>query len=167
MLASQSESLSSQKAHMNDGLKKAWTEVVRPLLRRPPELQVAALCCREGEAGTEVLMITSRDTGRWVMPKGWLMEGMNAAEAAREEAWEEAGVKSARISEEPIGVYHYEKHLDDGYAAPVEVQVFRLDVEALSDVYPEARERARLWLDPETAAGRVDEPELKELLLQL
>ena len=140
---------------MNDGLKKAWTEMVQPLFRRPPELQVAALCCRAGENGTEVLMITSRDTGRWVMPKGWLMDGKNAAEAACEEAWEEAGVN------------HYEKRLDDGYVAPVEVQVYRIDVEELDDAYPESRERARLWLDPATAANRVDEPSLKELLLQL
>lgn len=152
---------------MNDGLKKAWTEMVQPLFRRPPELQVAALCCRAGENGTEVLMITSRDTGRWVMPKGWLMDGKNAAEAACEEAWEEAGVKTANVSEAPVGVYHYEKRLDDGYVAPVEVQVYRIDVEELDDAYPESRERARLWLDPATASNRVDEPSLKELLLQL
>jgi len=152
---------------MNDGLKKAWTEMVQPLLRRPPELQVAALCCRAGEKGTEVLMITSRDTGRWVMPKGWLMKGLNGAQAAREEAWEEAGVRAANVSEDPVGVYHYEKHLDDGYAAPVEVQVYRLEVATLSESYPEAPERTRLWLSPETAANRVEEPELKELLLQL
>ncbi|WP_397542675.1 NUDIX domain-containing protein [Roseovarius salis] len=152
---------------MTDGLKAAWAGMVRPLLRRPPQLQVAALCCRESGEGTEVLMITSRGTGRWVMPKGWLMDGMDAAEAARQEAWEEAGVKSARVSPEVVGTYRYEKQLDDGYAAPVEVQVYRLDVEALSDIYPEARERARLWLSPRTAANRVDEPELKELLLRL
>lgn len=152
---------------MTDGLKKAWTEMVQPLLRRPPELQVAALCCRAGDDGTEVLMITSRDTGRWVVPKGWLMAGRDAAEAAREEAWEEAGVQEARVIPEPIGVYHYEKQLDDGYTAPVQVQVFRLEVETLADIYPEARERARLWLSPEVAATRVEEPELKELLRQL
>lgn len=152
---------------MNDGFKKAWTEVVQPLFRRPPELQVAALCCRTGENGTEVLMITSRDTGRWVVPKGWLMDGKNAAEAACEEAWEEAGVKTANVSAAPVGVYHYEKRLSDGYVAPVEVQVYRVDVAELEDCYPESRERARLWLAPETAANRVEEPSLKELLLQL
>ena len=152
---------------MQDGFKKAWAEMVQPLLRRPPELQVAALCCRAGENGTEVLMITSRDSGRWVTPKGWLMEDMNAAEAAAQEAWEEAGVRAARVSPEPIGTYHYEKELSNGYTAPVEVQVYRLEVETLADIYPEARERARLWLDPETAANRVAEPELRDLLLQL
>lgn len=152
---------------MTESLKKAWAEMVRPLLRRPPELQVAAICCRAGSNGTEVLMITSRDTGRWIVPKGWLIEGKNTAEAALEEAWEEAGVEQARITPEPIGTYHYDKRVDDGYAAPVEVQVFRLEVDTLSDIYPESRERARLWLDPATAADRVDEPELKELLRQL
>jgi len=152
---------------MTEGFKKAWTEMVRPLLRRPPELQVAALCCRTESGSTKVLMITSRDTGRWIVPKGWLIEGKNAAQAVLEEAWEEAGVKRARIKPESVGTYHYEKRLDDGYAAPVEVQVFRLDVESLADIYPESRERARLWLEPATAADRVDEPELKALLLQL
>jgi 8-oxo-dGTP pyrophosphatase MutT (NUDIX family) len=153
---------------MTGPLKKAWAEMVQPLLRRPPELQVAALCCRTAEdGGTEVLLITSRDTGRWVLPKGWLMEDMNAAEAARAEAWEEAGVKAANVSTEPYGVYHYDKRLDDGYSAPVEVRVYKIDVEELSDVYPETRERARLWLSPEMAAARVAEPELKALLRQL
>jgi len=152
---------------MTDGLKKAWAEMVQPLLRRPPELQVAALCCRTGAEGPEVLMITSRDTGRWIVPKGWLMAGKDAAEAAREEAWEEAGVTAGRLRPEPIGSYRYEKRLDDGYTAPVEVRVYRLEVEALSDIYPEARERTRCWVSPAEAAERVDEPGLKELLLNL
>lgn len=152
---------------MTGALKKAWAEMVRPLLRRPPELQVAALCCRAMGDGTEVLLITSRDTGRWILPKGWLMDGKTAAEAAEQEAWEEAGVSAARVSARPVGSYRYEKHLDDGCSAPVEVQVYRLDVMELSDIYPEVRERARLWLDPATAAGRVDEPELKALLRAL
>jgi len=148
-------------------LRKAWAEMVRPLLRRPPELQVAALCCRQGAGGTEVLLITSRDTGRWVLPKGWPMAGRGAAEAAAQEAWEEAGVRTARLWPDPVGRYHYEKRLDEGYGTPVEVMVFRLDVEELSESYPEADSRARLWLSPRAAAGRVDEAELQALLRAL
>ena len=152
---------------MTNALKTAFDSVIAPLWRRPRRIQVAALCTRETQGATEVLLITSRDTGRWVLPKGWLMEDMNAAEAARAEAWEEAGVKAANVSTEPYGVYHYDKRLDDGYSAPVEVRVYKIDVEELSDVYPETRERARLWLSPEMAAARVAEPELKALLRQL
>ncbi|TMV51704.1 NUDIX hydrolase, partial [Thioclava sp. BHET1] len=80
----------------------AWRSVVLPLVQRPKRLQVAALCFRGGGAATEVLLITSRDTGRWVVPKGWPMRGLDAAGAARQEAWEEAGVMG-RIAAEPVG----------------------------------------------------------------
>ncbi len=152
---------------MTDGLKKAWAEVVQPLLRRPPECQVAALCCRDGDDGLEVLLITSRDTGRWIIPKGWLMEDKSAADAAEIEAWEEAGVQKADIVPRPIGTYSYDKRLDDGYENPVEVQVFRLNVSQLADIYPEARERRRVWVSPSEAAGKVDEQELKAILHDL
>lgn len=152
---------------MTDGLKRAWAEVVQPLLRRPPECQVAALCCRQRDNRTEVLLVTSRDSGRWIVPKGWLMEGKSAAQAAREEAWEEAGVKSATIGQEPVGTFSYDKHLDDGYDAPVEVQVFRLDVTKMTDIFPEARERRRKWVSADQAAEMVNEPGLKAILMQL
>ncbi len=152
---------------MTDGLKKAWAEVVQPLLRRPPECQVAALCCRQRDNRTEVLLVTSRDSGRWIVPKGWLMEGKSAAQAAGEEAWEEAGVKSAEIGQEPVGTFSYDKHLDDGYDAPVEVQVFRLDVTKMTDIFPEARERRRKWVSADQAAEMVNEPGLKAILMQL
>lgn len=152
---------------MTDGLKKAWAEVVQPLLRRPPECQVAALCCRQRDNRTEVLLVTSRDSGRWIVPKGWLMEGKSAAQAAGEEAWEEAGVKSAKIGQEPVGTFSYDKHLDDGYDAPVEVQVFRLDVTKMTDIFPEARERRRKWVSADQAAEMVNEPGLKAILMQL
>lgn len=152
---------------MTDGLKKAWAEVVQPLLRRPPECQVAALCCRDSDDELEVLLITSRDTGRWIIPKGWLMEGKSAAEAAQIEAWEEAGVQEAEMLAQPIGTFSYDKRLDDGYENPVEVQVFRLNVSQLADIYPEARERRRAWVSPEDAAEKVDEPGLKTLLRNL
>lgn len=152
---------------MTDGILKAWTEVVQPLLRRPPECQVAALCVRKQAGDPEVLLISSRDTGRWVVPKGWLMEGKTAAEAAREEAWEEAGVKHAICTNEAIGTYSYEKRLDVGYVSPVEVQVFELDVIETVDAYPEAPERKRVWVKPHEAADMVDEPGLQALFQQM
>jgi 8-oxo-dGTP pyrophosphatase MutT (NUDIX family) len=152
---------------MTDGIKKAWAEMVQPLLRRPPECQVAALCLRDGQSGPEVLMVTSRGSGRWVIPKGWLMEGKTAAEAACLESWEEAGVKSAECDDEPIGSYSYEKHLDDGYVTPVDVQVYRMKVTETADIFPEARERTRRWVSPSTAAELVDEPGLQAIFRQM
>ncbi|QYX57826.1 NUDIX hydrolase [Roseovarius sp. SCSIO 43702] len=153
---------------MPNGLKRALTEMVAPLLRRPPELQVAALCLRDGaDGGKEVLMITSRDTGRWILPKGWLVEDKDAPQSALQEAWEEAGVEPPAEAPVHIGHYHYDKGLDGGYTVPVRVELFRIDVTELADSYPEARERARLWLSPEKAAQRVDEPELAAILRAL
>lgn len=152
---------------MTDSILKAWTEVVQPLLRRPPECQVAALCFRKEGDDTKVLLISSRDTGRWVVPKGWLMKGKTAAEAARVEAWEEAGVKQAIGDDKVIGTYSYEKRLDDGYVSPVEVQVFELDVIETADIYPEARERKRVWVKPQEAANMVEEPGLQALFQRM
>lgn len=153
---------------MTGALRKVRAEMVRPLLHRPPELQVAALCCRaDASGGTEVLLITSRDTGRWVLPKGWPMPGRSDAEAARIEAWEEAGVKAGRLSDEPVGSYGYSKRLDGGETIPVRVRVWRLDVVKMARTYPEQAERRRVWLSPKAAAQRVDEPELKTILRRL
>lgn len=63
---------------------------LRALMGTPAE-QTAALCTHP-QTG-QVLLITSRDTGRWVLPKGWPMRGRSMAQAALIEAWEEAGVE--------------------------------------------------------------------------
>ncbi|MDU8929854.1 NUDIX hydrolase [Alisedimentitalea sp. MJ-SS2] len=152
---------------MTDGLKKAWTELVRPLLRRPDRLQVAALCYQGTAKNREVLLVTSRDTGRWIIPKGWPINGKDAAGAAMQEAWEEAGVKQGQVADEPLGSYGYEKELSTGLPVPVETLVFPVEVSKLKDNYPEAGERRRKWVSPEKAANMVNEPELKELIRQL
>ncbi|MFN3207721.1 MAG: NUDIX hydrolase [Roseovarius sp.] len=153
---------------MTTAMKKAWTEFVQPILRRPPELQVAALCYRDTpDGGRQVLLITSRGTGRWIVPKGWPMEGKKAADAALQEAWEEAGVAHGARIEGHVGSYAYDKHLDGGYDAPVEVEVFRVRVSELADIYPEHDERTRRWVSPADAAQMVQEPGLQAILLEM
>jgi hypothetical protein len=78
---------------MNKQFQKAWSELLSPFLRRPKRLQVAALCYKQANDtdDKEILLVTSRDTGRWIIPKGWPIDGKNASEAALQEAWEEAG----------------------------------------------------------------------------
>jgi 8-oxo-dGTP pyrophosphatase MutT (NUDIX family) len=132
--------------------------------RRP---QVAALCLRGSGEDLRVLMITSRGTGRWIIPKGWPIPGKTGAQAAMTEAWEEAGVKKAKINPDPIGSYGYDKITDDGGAIPVQAQVYVLTVEKLVDDFPEADERKRKWMRPKRAAKLVAEPELRDILRAL
>jgi 8-oxo-dGTP pyrophosphatase MutT (NUDIX family) len=154
---------------MTNGLKKAWTELVRPLLRRPPEHQVAALCWREAAegGGIEVLLITSRDTGRWVLPKGWPVDGLTGPEAAAREAWEEAGVTGAAPAPEPIGSFDYGKTQEAGYDLAVAVQVYKIHARDVADTYPESAERRRSWVSPAKAAAMVREPGLQDILRAL
>jgi 8-oxo-dGTP pyrophosphatase MutT (NUDIX family) len=152
---------------MIEGLKKAWAGALQPFFRLPEERQSAALCCRAGAEGTEVLLITSRDTGRWVLPKGWLEKGMTPARSAQKEAWEEAGVTIGVLHETGMGKFCYEKSVEDGCDLLVEVEVFRLDVTEIVDDFPEAQERERAWFRPSDAAEAVQEPELKKILLRL
>jgi len=152
---------------MTNALTKAWTEMVLPILQRPNRIQVAALCYREGKAGKDVLLITSRDTGRWIVPKGWPINGLDGPQAALQEAWEEAGVKTAEIDSEATGRYEYVKQLDTGGEAIVETSVYLTRVVDLESDYPEAGERSRKWVAPKDAANMVQEPGLKDILRSL
>ncbi|WP_197918141.1 NUDIX hydrolase [Thiosulfatihalobacter marinus] len=152
---------------MTDTLMNALSSVVGPLLRRPKRLQVAALCLKGEGSGKQVLMITSRDTGRWVLPKGWPIDGYDAPGSALQEAWEEAGVKEAEIDPDMIGTYEYAKRLTGGAAVDVEVQVYSAKVDKLVDQFPESDERSRKWVSPMDAANMVQEPGLQELLRQI
>jgi len=126
--------------------------------------QSGALCWRMRGAKPEVLLITSRDTGRWVIPKGWPIRSLSLAESAAVEAWEEAGVKAEK-SAEPLGIFHYQKGLGPDRAVPCQVEVFSLRVDRLAEQYPEKGQRRRKWFAPAKAAKKVEEPELRQLIL--
>ena len=128
-----------------------------------PSTQVAALCWRKHRDGIEVLLITSRDTGRWVLPKGWPMDGRSGPEAAAVEAWEEAGVEG-RVATETLGFFGYDKTIAPDIAHPCMVSVYPLRVATLSRRFPERKERRRKWFAVEIAARKVAEPELRALL---
>lgn len=132
--------------------------------KRPPAIQVGALCV--DPATGQVLLISSRGTGRWIIPKGWPMEGRSLAGAAAREAWEEAGVVG-RIQRSEIGRYHYQKDQDEGFSVPVDVRVFPLTVRKLADKFPESHQRERKWFSPLEAAGLVAEPGLARILRSL
>ena len=130
--------------------------------KRPPALQVGALCLRPRDG--KVLMITSRGTGRWIIPKGWPITGLTSAEAALQEAWEEAGVRAGETSSTPLGQYSYEKR-KPGWGMMVDTLIYPVRVTEMRDDFPEAAERSRRWTPPSEAARLVDEPELQRLLL--
>ncbi|MGB7319540.1 MAG: NUDIX hydrolase [Planktotalea sp.] len=147
-------------------LKTAWKEVVQPMVQRPDRVQVAAICYQGNGAERKVLMITSRETKRWILPKGWPIDGLEANAAAAQEAWEEAGVRAANITPEPLGTYQYEKRLDSGATVNCATQVYAIEVDHLEDQFPEALERTRKWVNPAQAAEMVDEPGLQDILLR-
>ncbi len=129
----------------------------------PDRRQVAALPLRLAKNGSiEILLVTSRDTGRWIIPKGWRSKRLKDCKAAAREAREEAGVKG-KILREAIGTYRYIKR-EIGNGALVEVRVFLLKVSKRCKRWPEKRERRRAWFDIEEAANRVSDPELSTLI---
>ena len=128
--------------------------------KQRPRRQVAALPYRIDPAGKlEILLVTSRDTGRWVLPKGWPMKGRRMRQAAQIEAFEEAGVVG-KTGKSALGTYTYDK---DGEIA-CKVSVFPLPVETLEGEWPEKDQRRREWHSPNAACDCVDEIGLKALL---
>ncbi len=103
--------------------------------------QYAALPWRQA-AGPEILLITSRETRRWVIPKGWPIPAHSAAESAAQEAYEEAGIRGG-MAAQPIGHYRYRKRLPGGAKKPFQVDVFGMEVTEVLDLWPEAHERTR------------------------
>jgi 8-oxo-dGTP pyrophosphatase MutT (NUDIX family) len=126
--------------------------------------QYAALPWRREAGGQiKVLVITSRETRRWVIPKGWPMKGRTPGEAAVQEAYEEAGVVG-QAGAKAIGVYAYDKRLRDGALQPIRVRVFPMEVLVERLAFPEQGQREKRWVSPPQAAELVDEPELKALI---
>lgn len=126
--------------------------------------QVAALVYRVKKHGLEILLITSRGTGRWVLPKGWPQIGKTFAQSAEAEAYEEAGVRG-EISSLSIGTYTYEKDdMCDGEIGDFVVDLFPLKFLRQEKKWPERGERKLEWLSIEESILRVEEPELKNLI---
>jgi 8-oxo-dGTP pyrophosphatase MutT (NUDIX family) len=127
-----------------------------------PGVQIAALPYRlEGEL--HILLVTSRDTGRWVIPKGWPMKGRKRHAAAAQEAYEEAGVEG-RIAKQAIGFYRYQKRLANGTARPCTVYIYPLEVTRQHKQWREQGQRVCRWFTLEEAAHAVLEPELQDMI---
>lgn len=125
--------------------------------------QFAALPYRVKNDQVEVLIITSRGTGRWIVPKGWPMDGKTPAQCALVEAWEEAGV-NGKAENRCLGIFSYQKTLTKD-ELPVMAMVYPVRVKSLSNSFPEAKERRRKWVSRKKAAKLVNEPELSRIIL--
>ncbi|TPG21179.1 DUF47 family protein [Sphingomonas koreensis] len=126
--------------------------------------QVAALPYRiEADGDAHVMLITSREQRRWVVPKGNLIEGLALHEAAAHEAFEEAGVSGIPCPT-ALGEYRYLKRRRDGTTRNVTVAVFPIAFQRQAGEWPEQEERETRWFALAEAAGAVDEPELKTLI---
>jgi len=128
--------------------------------------QYAALPWRYSGAGREVLLISSRDTGRWVIPKGWPIKGLTPAQTAAREAYEEAGL-GGQVSKKPIGAFEYGKRLNNGKVLPTKVEVFALEQMVQHRDWPEQGQRTLRWFSVPEAAEAVEEPELKDIIRKL
>jgi 8-oxo-dGTP pyrophosphatase MutT (NUDIX family) len=136
-------------------------EVMTSSVRR--RQQYGALPTAEIGGEIKVLLVTSRETRRWVIPKGWAEEDLTPSGLAAKEAYEEAGAVG-EVTPEPIGCYSYSKRLKDGSRLTCEVQVFRMRVDHLLQEWPERSQRERRWFTSGQAAERVAEAGLIELL---
>lgn len=130
--------------------------------KRDVRSQFGALPWRIKNGKLEVMIITSRGTGRWILPKGWPMDGETPAQAAATEAYEEAGVRGD-AAHLPIGFYSYVKEYD-GDNLPIVVAMFPLKVKKILKTWPEKSERKRKWVTRKKAAELLTEPELRQIV---
>ena len=110
-----------------------------------------------------MLLVTSRESKRWVIPKGNLPNGLAPHDGAAKEALEEAGVTGA-ICPVPLGTFRYRKRKGSGASLMADVEVFPLSVSRQLDEWPEKDQRQRRWFSLTDAAAAVEEPDLADLI---
>lgn len=150
------------------------TDVYRPsllqslslLFQRPSRLQIAALCLRQRNGKREVLMVTSKTTHRWILPKGWPIVSLRAHRTAAIEAFEEAGVIGT-ARKKPFASFRSHKGGKGGLKLRTKVLVYLVDVESTTDVFPERGERDVRWLSIEEAVRIAKDPGLVQVFRQL
>jgi 8-oxo-dGTP pyrophosphatase MutT (NUDIX family) len=127
-------------------------------------MQVAALPFRIESGNLQILLITSRETRRWVIPKGGRIRGLPPRDVAAREAFEEAGLVGKIVGKRSIGSYHYSKRLREDQERLYRVKVFLLSVDYQIEDWLEKDQRECQWVTLQKAAQMVDEGGLAELL---
>jgi 8-oxo-dGTP pyrophosphatase MutT (NUDIX family) len=116
------------------------------------------------DAALEILLVTTRQSRQWIIPKGWPIKGLRPAKSAAREAFEEAGVRG-RVGAKSIGLFSYKKMLDgNGVGINCEVAVFPLLVKRQSETWPEIEQRVVQWVAPDRALTLIKDPGLKALV---
>ena len=113
---------------------------------------------RRSGHGFEVLLITSLNKGRWIIPKGVVETPLSPAESAAKEAWEEAGIEGQIVSE-GLGSYEYAK-----WGGVCVVQVFALEVTTVADHWPEKAQRQRRWFSHVDAVVAINNDSLRNIM---
>jgi len=144
-------------------MRSVLSDTIMPFFRRPPVLQLAALCHRQTAKGRQILLVTS-SRGRWILPKGWPIDGKSSGETAMQEAWEEAGVKKGKVAKTPVGTFLTQKRYDDGRAVPCETAVYAIAVDKITSDFPEAHKRDRKWVSTDEALNLVEDAGLQRIL---
>src|SRR5262245_25787672 len=121
-------------------------------------LQAAAIPYRWHRGRLEIALITNRQRGRWIVPKGHVEPGEARRQSARREASEEAGLQG-RIGLRPLGSYEYSKDRE-----PRVVLVFLLLVTRELRNWREDDVRRREWIGVKQAIKRVRERGLRHIL---
>jgi 8-oxo-dGTP pyrophosphatase MutT (NUDIX family) len=134
----------------------------------PPKqrVQYAALPYRFSGRSREVMLVTSRETRRWIIPKGWPQKGKAPHHSAAREAYEEAGVVGA-VGRRSVGSFAYKKRYNNGRVMACEVHVFPLKVKRQRKQWPERRQREVKWVSAKEAAKKVQEPKLSAIIRRL
>jgi 8-oxo-dGTP pyrophosphatase MutT (NUDIX family) len=127
------------------------------------KVQYGALPWRRVEGAIEILLVTTRNTRRWIVPKGWPLTGRSAVESAAREALEEAGVLG-EMAEQMLGSFHYNKRRKSGEVVPCKVHVFAMEVMHQRRRWAEKSARETRWCSLEEALSRVNEPGLRRLI---
>ena len=125
--------------------------------------QVGALPWRQRDGSLEFLLVTTRTTRRWVIPKGWPMADRADHQAAEQEALEEAGV-IGHVALQPMGHFNYLKLADSGKTRMLRVDVYPLEVTDELENWMEKDHRTRRWMKPAEAMKLAGEPELVGIL---
>lgn len=129
--------------------------------------QAGALVYRVVSGELLLLMLTSRETARWIIPKGNIDPGLTAAQAAQMEVLEEAGLEGVVEGEIPIGSYFYRKRLKSGSLRPTVVEVYLIRATKQRTKWLEKGERRVAWVSIAEAQERLGEPALAPLFERL
>ena len=129
--------------------------------------QAGVIAYRILDGEVQVLLMTSRDTGRWIIPRGNINGRSTPSKAAEKEAYEEAGVIGAITSSTPLGIYTYSKKLASGEARAATVEVYLLRLKEQLKKWPEKGKRKLSWVSTKEAVGLIEEPGVVPLLRRL